>query len=51
MRRKFAWALAILTLLGAAPVLSACNTTEGAGQDLQAAGKGISNEAATHKNY
>lgn len=36
----FAFALASL-----APVLSACNTTAGAGQDLGAAGRAVTNSA------
>ena len=51
MRRKLAMALAIATLLGAAPLLSACYTAEGAGQDMQAAGKSLSNSAADHTHY
>jgi len=51
MRRKLALALAIATLLGTAPLLSACYTTHGAGQDLQAAGRGLSNESAEHTHY
>ena len=51
MRRKFTLALTIAALLGAMPLLSACYTTQGAGQDLQAAGKNLSNSAADHTNY
>jgi predicted small secreted protein len=51
MRRKFAVALAILTMLGAAPLLSACYTAQGAGKDVQAAGHGISHEAGEHTPY
>ena len=41
----FAFALASL-----APVLSACNTTAGAGQDLGAAGRAVTNSADKVKN-
>jgi predicted small secreted protein len=51
MRRKLAAALAVATLLGAVPLLSACYTAQGAGQDLKAAGQGLSNTAADHTNY
>jgi entericidin B len=32
-------------------ILSACNTVEGVGQDVKAAGKGIEGEAKEHKRY
>jgi predicted small secreted protein len=51
MRRKLATALAIVTLLGTAPLLSACYATRGAGEDIQAAGHGLSNAAADHTGY
>jgi predicted small secreted protein len=51
MRRKLAIALAVATLLGAAPLLSACYTTQGAGKDIKAAGQGIDNAATDHTNY
>jgi predicted small secreted protein len=51
MRRKFAIVLAVATLLGAVPLLSACYTAQGAGQDLKAAGQGLSNTAADHTHY
>jgi entericidin B len=31
--------------------LTACNTMEGAGRDVSAAGRGVSEEAREHKNY
>ncbi len=37
--------LAILAMLGAASVLSACNTVAGAGQDVSATGQAVSNGA------
>jgi predicted small secreted protein len=51
MRRKVAIALTVVTLLGAAPLLSACYTTRGAGEDIQAAGHGLSNAASDHTGY
>lgn len=51
MPRKVTFALAIAALLAAAPLLSACYTAHGAGEDLQAAGKSLSNSAADHTNY
>jgi predicted small secreted protein len=37
--------LALAALLVATPILSACNTVHGVGQDVSAAGRGISNTA------
>ena len=37
--------IAIMLLLAALPVLGACNTTAGAGQDIQAGGKAIEKSA------
>src|SRR5262245_38604402 len=51
MQSKFALLLALLTLVGAMPLLSACYTTAGAGQDLQAAGHGIEKSADRNTNY
>ena len=31
--------------------LSACNTVEGAGKDVTAAGRGVTEEAREHKRY
>jgi predicted small secreted protein len=41
--------LTLVILTGASAGLSACNTTEGVGKDLSAAGHKISNEADEHK--
>jgi predicted small secreted protein len=43
--------LALGLLLAAAPLLSACYTTQGAGEDLSAAGKSISGSAEKHTDY
>jgi entericidin B len=41
--------LSILVVSGAASLLSACNTTAGAGEDLSATGHAITNSAEEHK--
>lgn len=48
MRRKFSVTLALLALIGLAPLLGACHTTAGAGQDLSAGGHAITNSAEKH---
>jgi predicted small secreted protein len=50
MRRQLAAALVMLGLV-AMPLLTACNTTAGAGQDLQAAGRGLENSADRNAPY
>ena len=45
MQRKLAAGLTLLALAGTAPLLTACYTTRGAGEDLQAAGQGLQNSA------
>jgi predicted small secreted protein len=43
---------AILALLvGASFLLGACNTIEGAGKDVKAAGQKVEGEAKEHKRY
>ena len=37
--------LVVLALLGLAPLLAACNTTAGAGQDVSAAGRAVTRSA------
>jgi predicted small secreted protein len=50
MRKTVAKAcVAVFLLAGAATALSACNTTAGAGKDMSAAGKAITNEADKDK--
>jgi predicted small secreted protein len=51
MRSKLTLALALAALVGAAPLLSACYTTAGAGKDIQAAGQGITNSADKNTTY
>ncbi len=45
MRRIFATALTFLLLLGTAPLLGACHTTAGAGEDISATGRAITHGA------
>jgi len=51
MHRKIAVVLALLVLAGTAPLLSACYTAAGAGQDLQAAGHGLERSADQNTTY
>lgn len=51
MPRKFSPLLAVLLLSGALPLLAACYTTAGAGEDLQAAGHGITRSAEHNTTY
>jgi predicted small secreted protein len=41
-------ALTLLALLGVVPLLTACHTTAGAGQDISNTGKAIQNSANQH---
>lgn len=50
IKKLFVPLLTIIFLTGAGVTLSACNTIEGAGQDIQAGGKAIKDEANEHKN-
>jgi predicted small secreted protein len=43
--------LALALLVAAAPMLSACYTTRGAGEDLSAAGHGIEHAADKNTHY
>jgi entericidin B len=50
MRKSIAMAiLGLVMLTGVASMLSACNTTAGAGEDLSAAGHAITNSADKNK--
>jgi len=52
MRTRLAMAfLSLLLITGAGSLLSACNTTAGAGKDMSAAGKAIEHSAEEHKSY
>jgi predicted small secreted protein len=48
MRKEVAIALTLLVLVGAAPLLSACHTAAGVGQDVSAAGNAVTNSAEKH---
>jgi predicted small secreted protein len=45
MNRKFVVGLTLLALVAAVPLLSACNTTAGAGKDISATGQAIDKAA------
>jgi predicted small secreted protein len=46
------WMKALFVLMSLLSIsLTACNTVEGAGRDVSAAGRGLSEEAREHKNY
>ncbi len=51
MRGKAKLFLALAALLATAPMLSACYTARGAGEDLSAAGRSISNAAENNTGY
>jgi predicted small secreted protein len=48
MRKNISLALTLLALIGLAPMLGACHTTAGAGQDLSAGGHALTNSAEKH---
>jgi entericidin B len=48
MRKTLSIALTLLVLVGAAPLLGACHTTAGAGEDISAGGKALTNSAEKH---
>ena len=51
MRNKRALAFAIALLFGTVPLLSACYTMRGAGEDLQSGGRWVSHSANEHTDY
>ena len=51
MRMRARVWLALALLVAAAPMLSACYTTRGAGEDLSAAGKSIEHSADRNTGY
>jgi predicted small secreted protein len=51
INRIFALLLTTLFLAGPTVILTACNTVEGAGKDIQKGGEEIKEEAREHKNY
>lgn len=50
IRRIFVSLFAAIFLAGTSVVLTACNTVEGAGKDIQKGGQAIKDEANEHKN-
>ena len=48
MRRNLSVALILLALVGLAPLLGACHTTAGLGEDLSAGGHAVTNSAEKH---
>ncbi len=48
MSKKFSIALTFLVLISTAPLLGACHTTAGAGQDISATGHALTNSADKH---
>jgi entericidin B len=48
MKKRFlVWMVALTTLLG----ITACNTMEGMGRDIEAGGDAIEDSASDNKNY
>jgi predicted small secreted protein len=47
-KRKTILSLTLLAMLGAVPLLSACHTTAGAGEDISDTGKAIERSADQH---
>jgi predicted small secreted protein len=48
MRNNISLVLTLVALAGLAPMLGACHTTAGAGQDISAGGRAITNSADKH---
>jgi entericidin B len=48
MRKNITLMLTLLALIGIAPLLGACHTAAGAGEDLSAGGHAITNSAEKH---
>jgi predicted small secreted protein len=51
MATKVKAAVIVAVLTATVPLLAGCHTTQGAGEDLQAAGKSLSNSADKHTGY
>ena len=51
MQQNLRICLTLAVLTAAVPLLSACYTAKGAGQDLQSAGKSLTNSADKNTNY
>jgi predicted small secreted protein len=48
MRNNLTIVLTLLALIAASPLLSACQTTAGAGQDISAGGNALTKSAEKH---
>lgn len=48
MRNILSMTFVLLVLIGMAPLLGACQTTAGAGEDLSAGGHALTNSAEKH---
>ena len=48
MRKKLSIAVTFLLLISTAPLLGACHTTAGAGEDISATGHALTNSADKH---
>jgi len=48
MRKTLSIALTFLMLIATVPLLGACHTTAGAGEDISATGNAITNSAEKH---
>jgi predicted small secreted protein len=48
MRKTFSITLTLLMLIGAVPLLGACHTMAGAGQDISSTGNALTNSADKH---
>ncbi len=48
IKRLFVLLLTTLFLIGIASAITACNTVEGAGKDIEKGGKAIKDEASEH---
>jgi predicted small secreted protein len=51
MRKNARLLLTLAGLVAVAPLLTACYTARGAGEDLSAAGKGLTNSADRNTGY
>lgn len=48
MTKQLSITLALLVLVAAMPLLAACHTTAGAGKDISATGRAMTNSAEKH---
>ena len=48
MRKTISLSLTLLMLISAVPLLGACHTTAGAGEDISATGQALTNSADKH---